>query len=271
MRTKVAKKSVAATVATPSAVAPAVPAAPAAPVEESVAPVLPVAAVLPAVQVQAEVSPVATETDEQATATAADEPKKRVRARPRNRAFDELYSEMSGQIASAYKSLQAVSRGFSSLASAHQREVLNKTHREVSTRTPTTLFDQQLVDYFRARLSNTDLMITRKQGDETVAVDLSNLTTETPVFRTDLTKLYSLVFKRHGLTKEDDHRNITYQKDSELVSLLTNGTYSADLEAQVQQIRDGTLELNIFNIQRFLNHHLRKLERSEEATVASTA
>ena len=188
---------------------------------------------------------------------------KRVRARPRNRAFDELYTEMNAELQTAYKSLQNVARSFRSLASAHEREVSNKIHREATTRTPTTLFDKPLVDYFLARLSHDDLQITRKQGDETVKVDLSGLTENTPVFRTDLTKLYSAVFKKHNLTKEEDRRDILYSKDPELVALLTTGAYAPELEEQVEQIRPGTLALNIFKIQRFLNHHLSKVVRAE--------
>jgi hypothetical protein len=196
-----------------------------------------------------------------------DDKKQSVKARPRNRPFNELYDEMNTELQVAYKALQNVTRAFRSLTSAHKREVTNKVHREPSSRTPTALFDKPLVDYFLSRLSAEDLQITRKQGDQVVKVDLSGLTENTPVFRTDLTKLYSLVFKKHSLEKENDRRQVFYQKDEALVSLLTTGNYNPKLEEQIQQIRDGTLDMTIFSIQRFLNHHLSKIEHEDEVEV----
>lgn len=184
------------------------------------------------------------------------------RNRPRNQSFIDLHKGMEADLKSAYKSLQSVVRSFSSLSTAHKREVSTKIHREVTARTPTTLFDDALCNYFHSRLDKDELVISRKTGDSTETVDLSNLDNNTPVFRTDLTKLYNKVFTKHNITSPDDRRVINYENDADLVTLLTTGDYNPELEEQVNQLRNGTYELNIFRIQRFLNHHLRKVESS---------
>lgn len=192
---------------------------------------------------------------------------RRVRARPRNRAFSELHSEMSADLTNAYKSLQNVVRGFSSLSNAHKREVSSTVHRESANRTPSALFDQRLVSYFLSRIPAERLRnITRKNGTTETTVDLSGLTSSTRVFRTDMTKLYTMAVDCHGCTDPADHRVILYQKDPELVALLTTGNYNHEYEAEVQQIRDGTFKLNIFNIQRFLGHLVSKAPAEVEET-----
>lgn len=179
---------------------------------------------------------------------------RRQRARPRNRAFTELHTEMSNDLTSAYKSLQNVVRGFTSLANAHKREVSSTVHREVSSRTPSALFDPRLVAYFMSRIPADQMKITRKNGESVTTVDLSTMTPSTPMFRTDVTKLYTTAFRLNNLTASNDHRTILYQNDPDLVALLTTGNYNHEHEAEIQMIRDGTFKLDIFNIQRFLGY-----------------
>lgn len=189
------------------------------------------------------------------------------RTRPRNRPFAEIHEDFTEKLRLAYTNLQAVHRSFSTLNTAHKREVTsNRTHRTSNNRTPTTLFDQQLVDYFLSRLSGDELKITRKNGDSSEEVDLSSLSTDTPLYRTDLTQLYTRAFIKHNLVDGDDHRKITgYAKDEALVNLLTSSDNDELKEAR-DQLNSGKYELDIFNIQKFFTHHLRKLEREQETS-----
>ena len=203
-------------------------------------------------------------------------PKKK-RQRTKTRSFAEIYQSIAADISAAYKHLQDANRALKSLETAHNREVHNTKSRESSTRTPTIVFDQALVDYFRSRLSPEELVVHHKEGADgaKVAVPLPDLSTETRVHRTDVTQLYNLVFKKHNMQDPKDGRNILYQNDPELVELLTTGDYDKEkLEEEVQQIRDGDFRLTIFTIQRFTNHHLGRVplppksKREEEAPVA---
>lgn len=214
-------------------------------------------------------TPVTTKTAEEVVQVSAEQTKVAVdvkttdapkRFRARNREFTDLHQEMEGQLKSAYHALQSVVRSFSSLNSAHKREVNSKVHRDVTNRTPTTLFDKPLCNYFHARLSPDELVIERKQGDTVEKVDLRNLDSKTALYRTDLTKLYNRVFSKHDIATKPDKRIVHYTKDTDLVALLTTGAYDSSLESEVQQIRDGTLKLTIFNIQKYLNHHLMKVQ-----------
>ena len=67
----------------------------------------------------------------------------------------------------------------------------------------------------------------------------------------------------------DDRRNVMYSQDADLVALLTTGSTAAPLAEDVEKIKKGTYKLTIFNIQRFTNHHLGKVELSEEVEAAS--
>jgi hypothetical protein len=187
--------------------------------------------------------------------------KKKKRQRPRLRPFAEVYAQISEDINLAYKHLQTASRALKSLESAHNREVHNTKSRTNTTRTPTIVFDQALVDYFQARLGAAELTVTRKQGEEEIVVDLSDLSTETRVHRTDVTQLYNRVFKKYDMRNAEDRRNILYQNDAELVALLTEGAAEVkpELADEVSQILAGTYKLTIFNIQRFTSHHLGKV------------
>ncbi len=205
--------------------------------------------------VVAEPEPVVVE--EVAAEEAADEG----RQRPKLRAFAEVYTELAASVTEAYNQLQSAKRSLKSLQSAHNREVHNNTKtRESASRTPTIVFDQALVNYFRKRLPANLLAVNRK-GEH---FDLSNLDTETRVHRTDVTQLYTAVFKHHKMQNPDDRRNVMYSQDADLVALLTTGGIAADLAEDVEKIKKGTYKLTIFNIQRFTNQHLGKVDLPEE-------
>lgn len=196
---------------------------------------------------------------------------KKKRQRPKQRNFQELYDEISENINSAYKLLQAGQRSLKSLLAAHNREVHSNKVRESSSRTPTIVFDQALVDYFRSRLPTSELTVTRKHNGESEVVDLSDLSTESRVHRTDVTQLYSKVFKRHNMQNPDDRRNIMYSQDKELVSLLTTGDFKPEYNDEIQEILSGEYRLTIFNIQRFTNHHLGKVDLPSKSEKSADA
>ena len=186
------------------------------------------------------------------------------RQRPKLRAFNEIFSEVSSSISESYNLLQSAKRSLKSLQSAHNREVHNNSKtRESASRTPTIVFDQPLVAYFRKRLPANMLSVNRK-GEH---FDLSNLDTDTRVHRTDVTQLYTAVFKHHKMQNPEDRRNVMYLQDPDLVALLTTGKVDASLAEDVDKIKKGTYKLTIFNIQRFTNHHLGKVELPEEPAV----
>jgi hypothetical protein len=206
--------------------------------------------------------PVVVATEEAPVAEATEEG----RQRPKLRAFAEVYTELAVSVTEAYNQLQSAKRSLKSLQSAHNREVHNNTKtRESASRTPTIVFDQALVNYFRKRLPANLLAVSRK-GEH---FDLSNLDTETRVHRTDVTQLYTAVFKHHKMQNPDDRRNVMYSQDADLVALLTTGSTAAPLAEDVEKIKKGTYKLTIFNIQRFTNHHLGKVELSDEVEAAT--
>lgn len=179
------------------------------------------------------------------------------------RPFLELYEEMSKLVDETYKRTQLLVKLHKSLLQAHKREVSSTSHRESTKRTPTTLFDRPLVEYFHSRLTPTERVIIRKNAGVKETVDLSNFDENTRFHRTDVTQLCSLVFKKHKLTDPSDGRKILYQNDTELVKLLTTGSYDPKLESAMESIRKGTQEMNIFTIQQFLNHRLRRVVKEE--------
>jgi hypothetical protein len=197
------------------------------------------------------VEPVAEEVD-----GAADEGRQRAKLR----AFNEIFAEVSSSVNESYNLLQTAKRSLKSLQSAHNREVHNNSKtRESATRTPTIVFDQPLVAYFRKRLPANLLSVNRK-GEH---FDLSQLDTDTRVHRTDVTQLYTAVFKHHKMQNPEDRRNVMYLQDPDLVALLTTGKFDASLAEDVEKIKKGTYKLTIFNIQRFTNHHLGKVDLPE--------
>jgi hypothetical protein len=197
--------------------------------------------------------------------TVASEEGEEGRQRPKLRAFSEVYGELAASVTEAYNQLQSAKRSLKSLQSAHNREVHNNTKtRESASRTPTIVFDQELVNYFRKRLPANLLSVNRK-GEH---VDLSGLNTETRVHRTDVTQLYTAVFKHHKMQNPDDRRNVMYSQDADLVALLTSGGTAAGLSEDVDKIKKGTYKLTIFNIQRFTNQHLGKVDLPEEEVAA---
>ena len=190
------------------------------------------------------------------------------RLRPKLRAFNDIFAELSTSVNESYNLLQNAKRGLKSLQSAHNREVHNNTKsRESASRTPTIVFDAPLVSYFRKRLPASLLVVNRK-GEN---VDLSKLDTETRVHRTDVTQLYTAVFKHHKMQDPEDRRKVLYNQDPDLVALLTTGEFSAGLAEDVKKIKDNTYKLTIFNIQRFTNHHLGKVDLPEEVAAVAAA
>ena len=190
------------------------------------------------------------------------------RLRPKLRAFNDIFAELSTSVNESYNLLQNAKRGLKSLQSAHNREVHNNTKsRESASRTPTIVFDAPLVSYFRKRLPASLLVVNRK-GEN---VDLSKLDTETRVHRTDVTQLYTAVFKHHKMQDPEDRRKVLYNQDPDLVALLTTGEFSAGLAEDVKKIKDNTYKLTIFNIQRFTNHHLGEVDLPEEVAAVAVA
>jgi hypothetical protein len=201
---------------------------------------------------------------------------KKKRQRPRIRVFADVFAQLHEDINTAYKALQSATRALKTLESAHNREVGNTRSRANTHRTPTIVFDQSLVDYFTSRLDPSELTVNRKEQDGEVTVDLSGLDTDTRVHRTDATQLYNKAFAKHDLRDSKDRRFILYQNDPELVALLTQGYADPvpELQEEIQQIRDGTYKLSIFNIQRFTSHHLGKVAlppKGEAASETSTS
>lgn len=201
---------------------------------------------------------------------------KKKRQRPRIRVFADVFAQLHEDINTAYKALQSATRALKTLESAHNREVGNTRSRANTHRTPTIVFDQSLVDYFTSRLDPSELTVNRKEQDGEVTVDLSGLDTDTRVHRTDATQLYNKAFAKHDLRDSKDRRFILYQNDPELVALLTQGYIDPkpELQEEIQQIRDGTYKLSIFNIQRFTSHHLGKVElpaKGESLSETSTS
>ncbi len=111
--------------------------------------------------------------------------------------------------------------------------------------------DQEFIDWIRQRLDDDELVIIERNREFRTLLDLS---TETLLHRTSISQLYNTIFKKWNMRDPTDQRYILYQGDRELVNLLTTGSYSSQLEEQVEQIRNGTFRLSIFNIVRFLSH-----------------
>ncbi len=182
-------------------------------------------------------------------------PAKRRRAKPRSRDFTELHADVTAQLATAYEALKVATRSCKSMLSAHNREVTKTKHRETRNRTPSTLFDQELVDFFRNMLTPEELVVTRRGMD---SVDVSRLDTETRLHRTDATQLYNKVIKKHGWANPKNGRQILYQNAPELVELLLSGNHPDTMEDNLKQLKDGSYVLTIFNIQKFTNPHLKR-------------
>jgi hypothetical protein len=190
--------------------------------------------------------------------------------RSRTRTFQELFDDVMNQVTTAHACMSVAKRNLKSLQSAHNRAINHTSkQREPTTRTPTIVFDQELVDYFRSRLAPEEMIVKRKT--ESASFSLADLSTETRVHRTDVTQLYNLVFKKHKMQDAKDRRKIDYKSDPDLVKLLTTGNISATLADDVAKIHSGTYILTIFNIQRFTNHHLGKVAPASDPAPASVA
>jgi hypothetical protein len=203
---------------------------------------------------------VATETTTETTtgATETSEVVKPKRQRPKVRSFTELHNQIKASLEIAYKELQNAHRAFASLESAHKRELTTTKTRESSHRTPTVVFDNELVTYFRTRLEPSELVVQHKEGEGKVPVQLAELSTTTRVHRTDMTQLFNLIFKKHHMQDPTDGRNILYQQDPEFVKLLVSCPNPGRVE-DIAKIHDNTFELTIFSMQKFISHHLSKV------------
>lgn len=226
----------------------------------------------PALKVDVKAEPAPAPEVEAEDAHAEGEEKKQRRKRPPVRSYEEIFPELEESLNVSYKSLQAARKLVSQLNASHKKSVSSsKTHQSVN-RTPTILFDQVLVDYFLARLDPADLVVSRRNGTEKVDVSLAGLSTSTRLHRTDVTKLFSTVFKKHNMLDTEDRRFIRYQDDGDLVNLLTTGDIDAKYQEDVDAILAGTHRLSIFNIQRVISQHLDKVavEETAEATESET-
>ena len=183
------------------------------------------------------------------------------------RVYSELFAQIRDDIDAAYKRIQSANRLINNLEAAHNREVSVTKNRENTRRTPTILFDEALVKYYRSKLTGDELKVNHKEGEKKVVVNLADLSGSTRVHRTDVTQLYNLIFKKYNMQDPSDGRIIMYQKDTELVALLTTGIVKPELQADVEAIKAGTFKLTIFNIQRFTNQHLSKFEEPTQEPV----
>lgn len=183
------------------------------------------------------------------------------KAKAKTREFEEMYSQCLQELDTCLTSLKQARRELISLNKEHKRSQrktskskTDKTERK--PRRPTTLFSQSLVDYVRRNLDNSELVISRKESGKQKEVDLSDLDTETPVHRTDVNKIMKKIFAKKGMA---DGINLRYSKDSDFVQLLVDGH---DDQSEVDALKSGQYELTYFNINRFVNKHLRKLPAS---------
>ncbi len=224
------------------------------------------AAAVQSVEVTA--TPAAVETTEDAAVTKPAKNKKRA---AKSRVYQDILVQMRDDIDVAYKRIQSAFKLINSLESAHNREVSVTKTRETTRRTPTILFDEQLVAYYRSKLTPEELVVNHKEGENKVALSLGDLSTSTRLHRTDVTQLYNLIFKKYNMQDPSDGRIINYKGDAELISVLTSGNLKPELAEDVAALKAGTYKLTIFNIQRFTNQHLSKFETpaAEEASTAS--
>ena len=176
----------------------------------------------------------------------------------KSRNYDELFSQIRDDIDTAYKRLQSAFRLINSLESAHNRAVSVNKVRETPKRTPTIMFDTALVNYFRSKLSQDELVVNRKEGKGKTTVSLSDLSTDSKLHRTDVTQLYNAIFKKYNMQTPEDGRVI--KADADLIKLLTSEPVKPEMAQDVAAIKAGTFKLTIFNIQRFTNPHLSKFE-----------
>jgi len=207
--------------------------------------------------------------DDEVKTESTEAEKKPRRKRPAQRPFEEVCPENEEKLTVAYKNLQEARKLFGQLHSSHKKAVSNsKTHQSVA-RTPTILFDQDLVDYLLARLDANELVVSRRTSTGKEDVTLASLTPETRLHRTDVTKLFSKVFEKHSMLDSNDRRVIRYQDDSDLVHLLTTGNLDPKYQTDVDAILAGTHRLTIFNIQRVISQHLGKVEAAEATEPAA--
>ena len=179
----------------------------------------------------------------------------------KNRNYDELFAQIRSDITTAYQALRSATRLVNGLENAHKRAITVNKVRETPKRTPTIMFDEDLVKYFRSKLTSDELVVNRKEGKGKVTVSLSDLSMETKLHRTDVTQLYNAIFKKYNMQSPEDGRVI--KADADLIQLLTSGQEKSEkpeMAEDIAAIKAGTFKLTIFNIQRFTNLHLSKFE-----------
>jgi hypothetical protein len=191
--------------------------------------------------------------------------KKQRRKRPPVRSFEEIAPEIDERLSLAYKSLQEARKLWSQALTSHKRAVSSGKQTQNVTRTPTILFDQELVDYFLARLDPSERVVSRRVDNEKVDVSLADLSTTTRLHRTDVTRLFAAAFRKHNMLDAKDKRYILYQNDPELVHLLTTGDIDlTKYQTVVDSIADGSYRLSIFNIQKVISQHLGKVDTTHD-------
>ena len=179
--------------------------------------------------------------------------------------YEEMYVESLRLIDESLNAVKKARRELVSMNKEHKRSLRKNTkvkqnQTDRKPRRPTTLFSQSLVDYIHNNLNSDDLLITRKEAGKERTTDLSKLDTSTPVHRTDVNKILKRVFSTKDMAKGV---NIDYTKDSKFVELLTNGHPN---EEEAKALKDGSFELNYFNINRFINKHLGHLSNDTTST-----
>jgi hypothetical protein len=198
------------------------------------------------------------ETEQEGSAT------KTKRPRARTRPYDEILPEFEAQLKTAYDALREARKLFTKLNNSHRKSVSSSRPSRKVTRRPSIVFHQPLIDYLRSKLTADELKVERQVGDSRETVSLADLDTTTRVHRTDVTQLLSKVYEKHQISNEKDRRKICYERDPDLVSLLVDGDYDPQYQSDVEAIKAGTHELNIFNVQRLLNRHLGAVDLSKE-------
>lgn len=161
--------------------------------------------------------------------------------------LQERLGEQLTVLTNAQKELKKLLREYNSL---FKRASNRGRPRQTRERKATMVFDQALVDYLNARLDK--FVVKRGVGENRREEELPELTTDTLLFRTDLCTLLSQVFHRHGLhdpTKNNKKTNILYSKDKELMELITTSVPGEKYADHLEEIRNGTYPLTLFNIQ----------------------
>lgn len=136
-------------------------------------------------------------------------------------------------------------------------------------RNPTQHMDKEIIAFLKNGMEKEDFVVTRTSENVSSQVDLSDLTTSTLVMRTDVTQLLTNYIQRNNLSGSGT--KVEYTKDPAFVDILTSGNIKEkDLE-MIEQIKDGSLELTLFLMQRFIGQHLSKASKDVVAAAAAAS